>query len=173
MPSERVLSYEEAAAVVRAQAEFALGWPRITECVALAAAVGRVLAEAVTAKALGWFRGDAGYPARFEPSGHDFLSPALTQAELMSRLLPAGEFSALHHAQAAIARDHGLPDWAALKLYIADAQQPSHALSQLRWLLSRFSAAGRPSASKASRSRTLANQLRSLTRSTSFSSSSA
>ena len=49
MPSERVLSYEEAAAVVRAQAEFALGWPRITECVALAAAVGRVLAEAVTA----------------------------------------------------------------------------------------------------------------------------
>jgi Protein of unknown function (DUF2891) len=52
------------------------------------------LAEAVTAKALGWFRGDAGYPARFEPSGHDFLSPALTQAELMSRLLPAGEFSA-------------------------------------------------------------------------------
>jgi CubicO group peptidase (beta-lactamase class C family) len=60
------------------------------------------------------------------------------------RRCAAGEFSALHHAQAAIARDHGLPDWAALKLYIADAQQPSHALSQLRWLLSRFSAAGRP-----------------------------
>jgi Protein of unknown function (DUF2891) len=51
------------------------------------------LADAATAKALSWFRHDADWPARFEPSGHDFLSPALTEAELMARLLPAQEFA--------------------------------------------------------------------------------
>ena len=51
------------------------------------------LAEAVTARALDWFRLDSGWPARFEPSGHDFLSPALTEAELMARLLPADGFA--------------------------------------------------------------------------------
>jgi Protein of unknown function (DUF2891) len=53
----------------------------------------RGLADAVTAKALEWFRLDAGWAARFEPSGHDFLSPALTEAELMARLLPTSEFA--------------------------------------------------------------------------------
>jgi hypothetical protein len=52
------------------------------------------LADAVTAKALDWFLGDTDWPGRFEPSGHDFLSPALTEAELMARLLPAQEFAA-------------------------------------------------------------------------------
>jgi hypothetical protein len=51
------------------------------------------LAAAVTGKALEWFRHDTGWPARFEPSGHDFLSPALTEAELMARLLPAAELA--------------------------------------------------------------------------------
>jgi len=51
------------------------------------------LADAVTAKALEWFRLDVDWPARFEPSGHDFLSPALTEAELMARLLPTSEFA--------------------------------------------------------------------------------
>ncbi len=53
----------------------------------------RGLADAVTAKALEWFSVDVGWPARFEPSGHDFLSPALTEAELMARLLPTREFA--------------------------------------------------------------------------------
>jgi hypothetical protein len=52
------------------------------------------LADAVTGQALAWFRADAGYPARFEPSGHDFLSPALTEAELMSGLLATEDFAA-------------------------------------------------------------------------------
>src|ERR1700678_2434320 len=60
------------------------------------------------------------------------------------RRCAAGEFAALHDAQAAIAHDHGLPDWAALKLLIADAQQESHALTQLRWIIGRFSGAGQP-----------------------------
>jgi Protein of unknown function (DUF2891) len=51
------------------------------------------LAEAVTAKASEWFRADADYAARFEPSGHDFLSPALTEAVLVSELLAPQEFA--------------------------------------------------------------------------------
>jgi Protein of unknown function (DUF2891) len=51
------------------------------------------LAAAIEAKALGWFAGDADYPGSYEPSGHDFLSPALTEAELMSRLLAQPEFA--------------------------------------------------------------------------------
>jgi hypothetical protein len=51
-----------------------------------------VLRDAITAAARRWFGGDAGYPAQFEPSGHDFLSPALTEAELMACVLPDGTF---------------------------------------------------------------------------------
>ncbi len=39
-----------------------------------------------------WFRGDEDYPGGWEPSGQDFLSPALCEAELMARLLPPGDF---------------------------------------------------------------------------------
>ena len=68
------------------------------------------------------------------------------------RRLAAGEFATLHEAQTAIAWEHGLPSWAALKQACAQAQPPeppepgqeSHALAQLRWLISRFSDAGRP-----------------------------
>ena len=61
---------------------------------ARAAQAGRPdLAAAIEAKALGWFADDADYPGRYEPSGHDFLSPALTEAELMSRLLAQPEFA--------------------------------------------------------------------------------
>jgi hypothetical protein len=35
-----------------------------------------------------WFRRDEDYPGGWEPSGQDFLSPALCEAELMARLLP-------------------------------------------------------------------------------------
>jgi hypothetical protein len=51
------------------------------------------LAATIEAKALSWFAGDKDYPAGYEPSGHDFLSPALTEAELMSRLLAQPEFA--------------------------------------------------------------------------------
>jgi hypothetical protein len=51
------------------------------------------LAAAIEEKALGWFADDTDYPAGYEPSGHDFLSPALTEAELMSRLLAQPEFA--------------------------------------------------------------------------------
>lgn len=35
---------------------------------------------------------DANYPAMWEPSGFDFLSPSLEEAELMSRIMPADKF---------------------------------------------------------------------------------
>ena len=61
------------------------------------------------------------------------------------RRLAAGEFGTLHDAQAAIAREHGLPGWAALKQACALRPEPeSHALDQLRWVVSRFSAADAP-----------------------------
>jgi hypothetical protein len=40
-----------------------------------------------------WYGRDAACPAWGEPSGDDFLSPALIEAECMRRLLPADEFS--------------------------------------------------------------------------------
>src|SRR6266540_3753858 len=59
------------------------------------------------------------------------------------RRLAAGEFPTLNDAQAAIAREHGLPSWTALKQLIYDQpQQQSHALSQLRWVIARFRDAG-------------------------------
>jgi hypothetical protein len=50
------------------------------------------LLDAITAKAYAWYGADTLYPASWEPSGFDFLSPALTEAELMTRILPRGEF---------------------------------------------------------------------------------
>jgi hypothetical protein len=52
------------------------------------------LLEAVKEAAARWYGRDAGYAAEFEPSDADFLSPALTEAELMSSLLPRPEFPA-------------------------------------------------------------------------------
>ncbi|MGH3320294.1 MAG: DUF2891 domain-containing protein [Streptosporangiaceae bacterium] len=50
------------------------------------------LAAAIGDAARRWFADDAGYPGEYEPSGSDFLSPALTEAELMARLLPPQDF---------------------------------------------------------------------------------
>ena len=72
------------------------------------------------------------------------------------RRLAAGEFVTLHHAQTAIAREHGLPSWPRLKQACdqasadqasadqASADQESPALAHLRWIVGRFSGADRP-----------------------------
>jgi hypothetical protein len=49
------------------------------------------LAELIRARAKHWFTDDLDCQA-WEPSGDDFLSPALTEALLMSRVLPIAEF---------------------------------------------------------------------------------
>jgi hypothetical protein len=40
-----------------------------------------------------WFAGDSDYPAGWEPSGEDFLSPALTEADAVRRVLPPEAFA--------------------------------------------------------------------------------
>jgi hypothetical protein len=51
----------------------------------------RELADLIRARATHWFFGDRDCQA-WEPSGDDFLSPALIEALLMSRVLPESEF---------------------------------------------------------------------------------
>ncbi|MGI8858261.1 MAG: DUF2891 domain-containing protein [Thermomicrobiales bacterium] len=50
------------------------------------------LLDAITAAAHRWYDDDTDYPGRWEPSGADFLSPALVEAELMARILPPAVF---------------------------------------------------------------------------------
>jgi hypothetical protein len=50
------------------------------------------LLAAIQAAAARWFAGDVDYPAHYEPCGADFLSAALSEAELMARILPPAEF---------------------------------------------------------------------------------
>jgi hypothetical protein len=51
------------------------------------------LARQCTASALAWFGMDRDAPARWEPSGADFLSPSLMEAALMSRVLDGSAFA--------------------------------------------------------------------------------
>ncbi|MEV0403369.1 serine hydrolase domain-containing protein [Actinoallomurus sp. NPDC050550] len=61
------------------------------------------------------------------------------------RRLAAGEFATLHEAQLAIAREHGLPSWTALKEFIVAARdRDRHAFRQVGWVISRFRGAGAP-----------------------------
>ncbi|WP_202971048.1 DUF2891 domain-containing protein [Saccharothrix sp. ALI-22-I] len=55
------------------------------------------LATACEEAALRWHREDVGYGG-FEPDAADFLSPALTEADLVRRVLPADEFTAWFEA---------------------------------------------------------------------------
>jgi hypothetical protein len=72
----------------------AFGMSRAVPFAAARAAAGDpALLTAITDQALAWFGGDMMYPAAWEPSGHDFLSPALTEAELMARVLPREQFA--------------------------------------------------------------------------------
>jgi hypothetical protein len=58
------------------------------------ARAGRPGLEDAIRAARRWFENDADYPAAWEPSGADFLSPALTEAELMCSLLDSKVFPA-------------------------------------------------------------------------------
>jgi hypothetical protein len=52
------------------------------------------LIDAIADAASRWYSSDVEYPAAWEPSGSDFLSPALTEAQLMAHLLGPAEFPA-------------------------------------------------------------------------------
>jgi hypothetical protein len=57
-----------------------------------AAAGDPALLDAITGAARRWYGDDTDYPGGWEPSGSDFLSPALVEAELMACLLGRQEF---------------------------------------------------------------------------------
>jgi hypothetical protein len=59
---------------------------------ARAAAGDARLRDAIAGAAHRWFDADACAPGGWEPSGFDFLSPTLVEAELMSRLLGGAQF---------------------------------------------------------------------------------
>jgi hypothetical protein len=71
------------------QTAFALGlvldWARVADDPALARLARK--------RSLDFHAGDRDAPIAYEPSGHDFLSPVLGQADLMRRVLDAGEFA--------------------------------------------------------------------------------
>ena len=73
---------------VHNQTAFALGlvhdWARTTGVRGVRALVER--------RSLDFFAADRGAPLAYEPSGHDFLSPSLAQADLLRRILAAGDF---------------------------------------------------------------------------------
>jgi hypothetical protein len=57
------------------------------------AADDQVLKLFCTGRMAFWFGHDTDYGARWEPSGEDFLSPALTEAEVMAAVLPREIFA--------------------------------------------------------------------------------
>src|SRR6202042_3787855 len=50
-------------------------------------------AELIVSKAKQFYLGDQNCPLAYEPSGEDFLSPCLGEADLMRRVLPQKEFA--------------------------------------------------------------------------------
>lgn len=51
------------------------------------------LADLLVSKARQFFLKDKNCPLDYEPSGEDFLSPCIAEADLMRRVLPSGEFT--------------------------------------------------------------------------------
>ncbi len=60
-----------------------------------AVAVGHTaLIDLIDRRARDYFLDDRNYPVEYEPSGEDFFSAALNEADLMRRVLPSAEFAA-------------------------------------------------------------------------------
>ncbi len=64
---------------------FALDYARTTQ--------NKDLEAIIVARARDFYLNDKNCPVSWEPSGFDFLSPCLTEAELMARILPDNEFN--------------------------------------------------------------------------------
>jgi len=69
------------------------------------------MARLLDQRARAYYSGDRDCALRFEPSGEDFLSPCLAEADFMRRMLPAAEYADwLHRFLPGIPRD-GRADW--------------------------------------------------------------
>lgn len=53
----------------------------------------RDLAKLIEQKAFAFYMADTDYPSRYEPSGEDFFSSGLNEADLMRRVLPQAQFA--------------------------------------------------------------------------------
>jgi hypothetical protein len=80
------------------------------------------LASSCVDAARRWYGRDVAYGA-YEPDAYDFLSPALVEADLMRRVLPAAEFTAWFEA---FLPDLDAPRWATLRepIVIDDPRDP-------------------------------------------------
>ncbi len=74
-----------------ANSAFSLGL--LLDAAPLLGPAAATVATAATQAVHRWYRADRDYPARWEPSGEDFLSPALTEADTVRRVLPRAEFA--------------------------------------------------------------------------------
>ena len=57
------------------------------------------------------YRGDTAAPVAYEPSGHDFLSPILAEADLLRRVLPRDAYANWLHGFLPGMRDEGFARW--------------------------------------------------------------
>jgi hypothetical protein len=64
-------------------------------------------------KARMFYLGDRSCPLAYEPSGEDFLSPCLAEADFMRRVLPPGEFATWLRAFLPQIPANGRADWLA------------------------------------------------------------
>ncbi len=90
--SERTRDYLEKLTVpIRAGTHANTAFALVHMLDAARVAVDRPLEEAITRRARDFYLGDRRCPTAYEPSGEDFISPCLAEADLMRRVLPAGE----------------------------------------------------------------------------------
>jgi len=91
------------------QSAFAFGlmldWARISGDVAMEALI--------TERATAFHQGDVNCPLAYEPSGEDFLSPCLMEADLMRRLMQPAEFAKWLDGFMPEIPTHGTGDWLA------------------------------------------------------------
>ena len=65
----------------------------------------------ITERIFGFYANDRGCPIHYEPSGEDFLSPCLSEADAMRRVLPPSEFAQWLTSFLPDIPDHGSTGW--------------------------------------------------------------
>ena len=71
----------------------------------------RAFEALLVSRATSFYASDVGGPIAYEPSGHDFLSPCVAEADLMRRVLPVDEFRAWLYAFLPGIPADGSSDW--------------------------------------------------------------
>ena len=67
--------------------------------------------ELITRRTTDYYADDYDCPLRYEPSGHDFLSPCLAEADLLRRVMPPDEFAGWLAVFLPDVPEDGPPDW--------------------------------------------------------------